>query len=153
MFIIVHSKEFNAPFLIVSKKGRVEDSSEREKYISLWNELAHGKLVMTDAQATGHKKIIRGTTYFCCRWISSVTDTAGRKLPFIFFFQKEDSLTSFAPHLKTLEDLGYTLAEGEFDLICRFAAQMQQKDNPPMALFKMFWDFIKAMVNKIPWLR
>ena len=153
MFIIVHSKEFNAPFLIVSEQGCVEDSSGRNQYISLWNELAHAKLVMTDVQVTGHKKRINGTTYFCCEWISSVTDTAGRKIPFIFCFKKEDSLSAYAPHLKTLEDLGYALAEGEFDLICRFAAKMQQKDNSPMALFKMFWDFIKTIVNRIPWMR
>ena len=137
MFIVVHSKEFQAPFLIVSEQGLVNNTEERRAYLTFWDALEHGRKIPAEKLIVCHKKKMKDGTYFSCCLTSSITDSAGRNLPFVFCFKKEDKWESFSPHLGVLTAKGYSLKADEIRRIEAFIHQLQKKN-----WFLKLWDMI-----------
>ena len=147
MFMIVHSKEFNAPLLIVSEQGFEEDMKKRKAYLTFWDTIEHGRKISSLESISCHKKKMLDGIYFCCSIISSETDTAGRRLPYIFCFKKGDRFEIFSQHLETLAAANYTLTRGEFEIVRNFAEELQKK-NLFLDILKRIWNIIIRIIKK-----
>lgn len=145
--MIVHSKEFNAPLLIVSKQGFVEDSEERKAHLTFWDAIEHGRKISSPKLISCHKKKMVDGIYFCCSIISSETDTSGRRLPFIFCFKKDDRFEFFSKHLEALAAANYTLTRNEFEIVQDFVEKLQKK-NLFLDILKRIWELIIRIFEK-----
>ena len=141
MFISVHSKEFNAPPIFVDDENVITDSEYRKNLIEVLHECLRSKIVFENESVSGFRKRTSNGIYFCCRIISQVTDTAGRRLPFFFYMKAGDKPENFKKSLALLQNFGYNFSQDEFDLVLQAFSRLDKK--------KGVWDFILSLLEKI----
>lgn len=141
MFVSVHSKEFNAPPLLVEGSTFISSSEQRRNAMAVLWDCLGGKVVFEEENVVGFRKEMPEGVYYCCRCISQVVDTAGRKLPFLFCMQKGEDPANFAVPLKVLADRGYCLSPEESAAIRRCFDCLSKK--------KGLWDWLTAVLRRI----
>ena len=127
MFVSVHAKEFNASPLFAEGNVLISAPDQREKAMALLDACQRGEVRYREEDVVGFRRKMSEGVFYCCRSISHIVDTAGRRLPFLFCMREGEEPRDFERPLKILGECGYCFSPEEFAAVCRGFERLKKK--------------------------
>jgi len=147
MFLLIQSKYENQDPLIFNRNGAVDNKTERVPFFSILSRTLNSSPVVQLGNLSGYKRVLDGTLYSACKYMSNKRDTIGRIIPFTFVISEQEIAEGINSLMVSVPN-EYMLTQEEISAVKECLSKTQHKSAFLFFLFKWIQKIINILRRK-----